>query len=552
MSIQGSPGENPNVVEKHEDKTTVVEKEENKQKIQTARAIAQSEWRFFVLGFILAMIFGVPFGLWGIYKTADNVTLLTVMWGCLIGALVSLLVMLVWFRRMLVERLWLPAKQTLYDFYLKTEQLRIAIKSKDHEKVRMASSELLMGILSKYGWWMVASWSLFMGFGLVVSFASFLQAALTWKGNALTTQQNVLIAEQNRKITAQNSLLKKQNDKFETQNQYILAQNNSLIRQIKEQRSASLNSEVTQYIRMMVQDNSKKKGMFFAAVSFFSLKKASEMAKFRLVDMLLRMNSGNACKVLEALYYITPIQKIKDGMRKKEVAKLIKMHMKTNFTTNKALSIECPKNISLPGIGLSHLKFKQADFRNMNLKGGFFKNAQFLKGKFTDSNLRRSNFERAKLLYADFKNADLSLANMKDTEMRLANFHNANLNDADLSDANISSAVMKGADLRGTIITSRTYSWGTFFGGTLIPEKIVRTLLSASANLKGAVCLSGSSQNSLGNAYECYQWHKTKKKNTKLPQGCPSFLKGPIIEIPYKKAKKLNNQCPQSITKLLK
>ncbi|MBU51714.1 MAG: hypothetical protein CL920_23740 [Deltaproteobacteria bacterium] len=427
----------------------------DEQQLENEKSL-QAQWRFFILGFVFSMTLGVPLAMWGIYTLADNVTFLTFLRLLLIGLVVFVMVVLVWFRKWVFKTWNIPGKQSILELLKHLKNLLRAIQQEDVQGMKDESTLLAKSVIASYGWWVVVGVAISTVFGLVMAFGSLLNSALTWKGNSIAKIQNV---------------------KIQRQNELISQQNKNLILQLQSQREGNINSEVTKYIDMAFSGNREK---FWVAVSYFkafsetlqnSEKTISSKGKskqkqkdaqdesrrrrveaksvlIRLTDMLQTIRGKASCRMLELMYHVAV---------KHDVSKLFrKLNAKKGIHTIRITNLDCSANHmrknkegkKAKGGGLN---------RSIDLRGIVLTNAILVNAKLKGADLRGANFEGANLQEADLERAYLQGANLQYTHLQKTNLQQANLQGAwlrkarfqraDLRRANLQDAQLQGAQL---------------------------------------------------------------------------------------------------------
>ena len=288
------------------------------------------------------------------------------------------------------------------------------------------------------------------------------------------------------------------------QNIIMERQNQSLIAQIKAERTASSNQQVTEYLRLLLSSDARQ----VAAAEGFLVSDLvnRDIAVERLAALIKSGNSTVQCSALRAL---TGIIKYPSDTTLKEVI----APLESERTTISDLQCE---NIDFTGVDFGPMTFIDVGFSH---------------SKFTASDLSAVEFQRSNLRHSDF-----SETNLCTREGRCVKFQNeVDLSFASLTFTNRSKDVFpEKTILKGTQLkfdrddfdgTKSTRAFGRAQSSKLTIPKLSKQNMIAT----GVCYETGFSQ--------CYLYHKTKdlgqlssqKLESLRHSNCPINLEGPIV-----------------------
>lgn len=303
------------------------------------------------------------------------------------------------------------------------------------------------------------------------------------------------------------------------QNIIMERQNQSLIAQIKAERTASSNQQVTEYLRLLLSSDERQ----VAAAEGFLVSDVvnRDLAVERLAALIKSGNSDVQCSALTAL---TGILKSDSSLTLKEAIAPEK--------SGRAIvgDLQC-EEIDFGGVDFGAMTFVDVGFHRSN-----FRSADVSQVEFQKSNLRHSDFLETPLCNEDrrcvrFQDVDLSYANMTFTHQSKDVFHaglilqgtQLNFERHDLNDANAVKAV-QGSETR----TSKPLTVPNFGKENIVAR---------------GVCYQTSFS-------KCYLFHKNRdldkldelRLNSLKQANCPMNLDGPIVLTTLSSCEKLGLQ----------
>ena len=291
------------------------------------------------------------------------------------------------------------------------------------------------------------------------------------------------------------------------QNIIMERQNQSLIAQIKAERTSSSNQQVTEYLRLLLSDDEKQ----VAAAEGFLVSDLvnRDIAVDRLAALI---KSGNSLVQCSAIKAITGILRSDSELTLKDV---IAPDAPKRAVVN---DLQC-ENIDFSGVDFGALTFLDVGFSHST-----FKFADLSEVEFETSNLRHADFSESHLCKTDRK----CVRFLEDSDLSYAKLIFSNRSKAVFEDGMILTGAQLTFDPAATDAIEKTK---TGFG----TQQINRTASAIPTFSEKNIVTSGVCYES--SFSQCYLFHKARdlaqlddhKLNTLRQSNCPLNLDGPIV-----------------------
>ena len=304
------------------------------------------------------------------------------------------------------------------------------------------------------------------------------------------------------------------------QNIIMERQNQSLIAQIKAERTSSSNQQVTEYLRLLLSDDEKQ----VAAAEGFLVSDLvnRDIAVDRLAALI---KSGNSLVQCSAIKAITGILRSDSELTLKDV---IAPDAPKRAVVN---DLQC-ENIDFSGVDFGALTFLDVGFSHST-----FKFADLSEVEFETSNLRHADFSESHLCKTDRK----CVRFLGDSDLSYAKLIFSNRSKAVFEDGMILTGAQLTFDPAATDAIEKTK---TGFG----TQQINRTASAIPTFSEKNIVTSGVCYES--SFSQCYLFHKARdlgqlndqKLNTLRQSNCPLNLDGPIVLTSITSCEKLGLQ----------